>query len=63
MMNLLRDNAAIFSLNLKSETFFTNVPLLYILMISLTKYYNVSSFSMHQLDENQLEVLLKGKVK
>jgi len=63
MMNLLRDNAAVFSLNLKSETFFTNVPLLYILMISLTKYYTISSFSLSQLDDFLLEVHVKGKVK
>lgn len=46
-MNILRDNAALFSLNLKSEAFYTNIPLLYILMISVSKYYKVSTFSVH----------------
>ncbi|CAD8099547.1 unnamed protein product [Paramecium sonneborni] len=63
LMNILRDNSALFTLNLKSDTFYTNIPLLYILMISVSKYYKVSTFSMHQMNESILEIIVKGSIK
>ncbi|CAD8110951.1 unnamed protein product [Paramecium sonneborni] len=63
LMNILRDNSALFSLNLKSQAFYTNIPLLYILMISVSKYYKVSTFSIHQLNESILEIIVKGPIK
>ncbi|CAD8080053.1 unnamed protein product [Paramecium primaurelia] len=63
LMNILRDNAALFSLNLKSDAFYTNIPLLYILMISVSKYYKVSTFSVRQLNESILEIIVKGPIK
>ncbi|CAD8168924.1 unnamed protein product [Paramecium pentaurelia] len=63
LMNILRDNSALFSLSLKSEVFYTNIPLLYILMISISKYYKVSTFSVNQLNESILEIIVKGPIK
>lgn len=46
-MNILRDNSAVYKLSLTSDQFYTKIPLLYILMISISKYYKISTFYVH----------------